>query len=65
MKQRRESSFTNDELQRELQEVFRKRHWADVQAERAELAEATEKVRALKRQLGSQVAAERPHGARE
>ena len=32
---------------------------------RAELAEATEKVRALKRQLGSQAAVERPHGARE
>src|SRR5262249_53738258 len=32
---------------------------------RAELAEATEKVRALKRQLGSRVAAEGPHGARE
>ena len=32
---------------------------------RAELAEATEKVRALKRQLGSRVAAEDPHGARE
>jgi MraZ protein len=32
---------------------------------RAELAEATEKVRALKRQLGSRVAADRPHGARE
>ena len=32
---------------------------------RAELAEATEKVRALKRQLGSRVAAEHPHGARE
>jgi MraZ protein len=32
---------------------------------RAELAEATEKVRALKRQLGSQFAAEDPHGARE
>jgi MraZ protein len=32
---------------------------------RAELAEATEKVRALKRQLGSRVAAEPPHGARE
>ena len=32
---------------------------------RAELAEATEKVRALKRQLGSQGAAERPQGARE
>jgi transcriptional regulator MraZ len=30
-----------------------------------ELAEATEKVRALKRQLGSRVAAEGPHGARE
>ena len=32
---------------------------------RAELAEATEKVRAMKRQLGSRVAAEDPHGARE
>ncbi len=32
---------------------------------RVELTEATEKVRALKRQLGSRVAAERPHGARE
>ena len=32
---------------------------------RAELAEATEKVRALKRQLGSRVAADPPHGARE
>ena len=32
---------------------------------RAELAEATEKVRALKRRLGSRVAAEDPHGARE
>jgi MraZ protein len=32
---------------------------------RAELAEATEKVRALKRQLGSPVAAKVPHGARE
>jgi MraZ protein len=32
---------------------------------RAELAEATEKVRALKKQLGSRVAAEGPHGARE
>jgi MraZ protein len=32
---------------------------------RAELAEATEKVRALKRQLGARVAAEGPHGARE
>ena len=32
---------------------------------RAELAEATEKVRALKRQLGTRVAAEGPHGARE
>ena len=31
---------------------------------RAELAEATEKVRALKKQLGSRVAAENPHGAR-
>jgi hypothetical protein len=30
-----------------------------------ELAEATEKVRALKRQLGSRVAADGPHGARE
>src|ERR1700741_1425920 len=30
---------------------------------RAELAEATEKVRSLKRQLGSRVAAEPPHGA--
>jgi MraZ protein len=32
---------------------------------RAELAEATEKVRALKKQLGTRVAAEGPHGARE
>jgi MraZ protein len=32
---------------------------------RAQLAEATEKVRALKKQLGSRVAAEGPHGARE
>ena len=32
---------------------------------RAELAEATEKVRALKQQLGSQVAAATPLGARE
>jgi MraZ protein len=32
---------------------------------RAELAEATEKVRALKKQLGSRVTAEGPHGARE
>ena len=32
---------------------------------RAELAEATKKVRALKRQLGSRVPAEGPHGARE
>jgi MraZ protein len=32
---------------------------------RAELAEATERIRALKRQLGSQVAAQTPHGARE
>jgi transcriptional regulator MraZ len=32
---------------------------------RAELAEATEKVRALKKQLGSRVAAQGPHGARE
>jgi MraZ protein len=32
---------------------------------RAELAEATEKVRALKRQLGSPMTAEGPHGARE
>ena len=31
----------------------------------AELAEPTEKVRALKKQLGSRVAAEGPHGARE
>jgi MraZ protein len=31
---------------------------------RAELAEATEKVRALKKQLSSQEAAARPHGAR-
>lgn len=31
----------------------------------AELAEATEKVRALKKRLGSRVAAEGPHGARE
>src|SRR4029077_14425203 len=32
---------------------------------RAELAEATEKVRAYKKQLGSRVAAEGPHGARQ
>jgi MraZ protein len=32
---------------------------------RAELAEATEKVRAYKKQLGSRVPAEGPHGARE
>jgi MraZ protein len=32
---------------------------------RAELAEATEKVRALKKRLGSRMAAEGPHGARE
>ena len=32
---------------------------------RAELAEATEKVRALKKQLGTRGAAEGPHGARE
>jgi MraZ protein len=32
---------------------------------RAQLAEATEKVRALKKQLGSRRAAEDPHGARE
>jgi MraZ protein len=32
---------------------------------RAELAEATERIRALKRQLGSRVAAQTPHGARE
>ncbi len=32
---------------------------------RAELAEATEKVRALRQQLGSRVTAEGPHGARE
>jgi MraZ protein len=32
---------------------------------RSELAEATEKVRALKKQLGSPVAADDPHGARE
>jgi MraZ protein len=32
---------------------------------RAELAEATEKVRALTKQLGSRVAAAGPHGARE
>ena len=32
---------------------------------RAELAEATEKVRAVKRRLGSRVAAQDPHGARE
>jgi MraZ protein len=32
---------------------------------RAELAEATEKVRALKKQLGTRVTAEGPHGARE
>ena len=32
---------------------------------RAELAGATEKVRALKKQLGSRVAADDPHGARE
>ncbi len=31
----------------------------------AELAEATEKVRALKKRLGFRVAAEGPHGARE
>ena len=31
----------------------------------AELAEATDKVRALKRQLGSRATAEPPHGARE
>jgi MraZ protein len=31
----------------------------------AELAEATEKVRALKKQLGSRVAAQAAHGARE
>lgn len=31
---------------------------------RAELAEATEKVRALKKQLGSRMSAEGPHGAR-
>ena len=32
---------------------------------RAELAEATEKVRALRKRLGSRTAAEGPHGARE
>jgi len=32
---------------------------------RAELAEATEKVRALTKQLGTRIAAEGPHGARE
>ncbi|MCC6779701.1 MAG: division/cell wall cluster transcriptional repressor MraZ [Hyphomicrobiales bacterium] len=32
---------------------------------RAELAEATEKVRALKKHLGSPMAAQGPHGARE
>jgi MraZ protein len=32
---------------------------------RAELAEATAKVRALKKQLSSRVAAQNPHGARE
>jgi MraZ protein len=32
---------------------------------RAELAEATEKVRALKKQLGTRIAATGPHGARE
>ena len=32
---------------------------------RAELAEATEKVRALKKQLGTRVSADGPHGARE
>jgi MraZ protein len=32
---------------------------------RAELAEATKNVRALKKQLGSRVSAEGPHGARE
>ncbi len=32
---------------------------------RAELAEATEQVRALKQQLGAQVAAPKAHGARE
>jgi len=32
---------------------------------RAELAEATEKVRALKKRLGTQGTAEGPHGARE
>jgi MraZ protein len=32
---------------------------------RAELVEATERIRALKRQLGSPVAAQTPHGARE
>jgi MraZ protein len=32
---------------------------------RSELAEATETVRAIKKQLGSRVAAEGPHGARE
>jgi MraZ protein len=32
---------------------------------RAQLAEATGKVRALKKRLGSRVAAEDPHGARE
>ncbi len=32
---------------------------------RAQLAEATGKVRALKKQLGSRMAADEPHGARE
>ena len=32
---------------------------------RAELAEATEKVRALKKRLGTRMAADDPHGARE
>ena len=32
---------------------------------RAELAEATEKVRAFKRELGTRMAAAKPHGARE
>src|SRR5258708_5024159 len=40
MRQRRESKLTNDELQRELQEVFRKKHWADVKADKAEVDEA-------------------------
>ena len=32
---------------------------------RAELAEATEKVRAFKQELGARMAAAKPHGARE